>query len=285
MKARLLLVTMATVGLAAAVVVVVQGRDDLPPPDRPPPVPLPSSMAAIGDSITAGVGAAPDDFNVAPEHAWATGRADDDVVSHYERLLALDAPVEGRRENFAVPGAKMADGPDQARRSVASGASYVTILLGANDICTATAEAMTPVAQFEDDFRTTLQILDSGLPDAVFFVLSIPDIHRLWETFEGHPAVRKLWETSGTCGSMFGRDSTDTGRRAARARNAAYNEVLETVCAEKQRCRFDNKAIFHHEFGRDLVAPDFFHPSHRGHEVLAELTWRYGYWPESRART
>lgn len=261
-------------------VVLVQGRDDLPEPAPVEHVPLPTSIAAIGDSITAGVGAAPDEFGASPDHVWSTGDADDEVESHYERLLAAGAEIQERNDNFAFSGADMADGPEQARHVVASRASYVTILLGANDVCTSSIETMTPVADFERDFRDTLDILAQGLPAARFFVVSIPDVHRLWETFKDDPVAVRVWEGAGPCGAMLDPANGDEQREAARQRNIAFNEVLEAVCDEEPRCRHDQQAIFDYDFGSDSVALDYFHPSHQGHEILAEVTWRYGYWPD-----
>lgn len=271
-------------GAAAASVLVLfllfSRSEGAPPPAPVPQVPLPRSIAAIGDSITAGVGASPDRFEASAEHVWVTGDAMDDVLSHYERLLAGGAPIQGQNHNFAVSGATMSDGPEQASRAVASGAEYVTIFLGSNDVCAGSVDAMTPVAHFEEQFRTTLESLARGLPAARFFVISIPDIHRLWETFRDDTIPQRIWDAAGTCGAMLDPGGSDEERQAARQRTQDFNDVLERVCAEESRCRFDNNAVFNHEFGGDLVAVDFFHPSHRGHEVLAELTWEYGYWPD-----
>ena len=261
-------------------VFVVMGRDDSPPPAPAVRVPLPSAMAAIGDSITAGVGAAPEGFDTSAAHVWATGDADDSVDSHYERLVAGNSAIRGQNHNFAVSGAVMADGPDQARQAVATGASYVTIFLGSNDVCAGSIDGMTPAAEFERDLRVTLEILSGGLPQARFFVISIPDIHHLWETFGDDPIATRVWDAAGTCGVMLDPSNTDAERQAARERNMELNEALDRVCATVDRCRYDQGAVFDHDFGEDLVAIDYFHPSHRGHEVLADLTWRYGYWPE-----
>lgn len=273
---------------AIAVVVAVAGgwaflsNDDTTGPDPvpAPALPLPTSMAAIGDSITAGVGASPQGFEASPEHAWSTGNVDDDVLSHYERLLAAGAPIEGRSYNFAVSGATMGDAPDQARKVVANGSAYVTILMGGNDVCASSLDTMTPVATFKRDLRATLDILARGLPQARFFVISIPNVHQLYETFKDDPIPPRVWDASGTCGAMLDPGNTDAERGQALQRNIDYNAALEEVCALEPRCRFDNNALFNYEFEGDHVAIDFFHPSHRGHQAIAELTWDYGYWPD-----
>ena len=81
-----------------------------------PPPPLPSSTAAIGDSITQA-------FDVCcfygnwPRHSWSTGYdGDDGVASHYERIRAQNPAIRGRRHNNAVSGAKMANAPARPGR-------------------------------------------------------------------------------------------------------------------------------------------------------------------------
>src|SRR6266511_2545671 len=112
-------------------------------PARAATPPLPNSMAALGDSITRA-------FDVCcyygdhPSNSWATGGSPlDSIQSHYERLRALDPAIEGHQFNDAVTGAKMSDGARQAGQAVAQGAKYVTILLGANDLCTSSVSTMT----------------------------------------------------------------------------------------------------------------------------------------------
>jgi hypothetical protein len=80
------------------------------------PPPLPSSIAAIGDSISQA-------FDVCcfygswPGHSWSTGDdGDDGVASHYERIRARNPAIRGHRHNNAVTGSKMADAPPRPGR-------------------------------------------------------------------------------------------------------------------------------------------------------------------------
>jgi lysophospholipase L1-like esterase len=98
--------------------------------------PLPSSMAAIGDSITRAydVCCAYGDH---PGQSWSTGYTSyDGIASHYERIRQLNSAITGHASNDAVTGAKMSAAPGQATQAVNQEARYVTILLGANDLCT-----------------------------------------------------------------------------------------------------------------------------------------------------
>ena len=73
--------------------------------------PLPDSIAAVGDSITQAVDVCCFYGNW-PRHSWSTGYASSDgIASHYERILARNPAIRGRRYNNAVSGARMADAP------------------------------------------------------------------------------------------------------------------------------------------------------------------------------
>src|SRR5439155_8100617 len=91
-------------------------------------------------------------------------KAGDPVVSHYERILAVNPSIEGHRFNDAVTGAQMGDAPRQAGQAVAQGAEYVTILMGANDLCTDTIAQMTPTDVFRSEFEQTMQTLGGRAP-------------------------------------------------------------------------------------------------------------------------
>ena len=113
--------------------------------------PLPASMAAIGDSITRAydVCCAYGDH---PGQSWSTGSTSyDGITSHYERIRQLNSAITGHGYNDAVKGAKMAAAPTQAGQAVGQGARYVTILLGANDLCTSSPSTMTS----PDSFRAS----------------------------------------------------------------------------------------------------------------------------------
>ena len=122
---------------------------------------LPDSMAAIGDSITQAVDICCF-YGTWPGHSWSTGYVPlDGIASHYERIRAQNPAIRGHRWNNAVSGAQMADAPGQARRTVDQGAQYVTVLMGANDLC-AWDGALTPTATFRAQFTETLDILRPG---------------------------------------------------------------------------------------------------------------------------
>src|SRR3990170_6650661 len=71
-----------------------------------PTLPLPASMAAVGDSITQAASTGGSLGVDAPQNSWSTGTSGT-VNSHYLRLLALGAPISGENHNLSVSGAKV----------------------------------------------------------------------------------------------------------------------------------------------------------------------------------
>ncbi|HEV7933499.1 MAG TPA: GDSL-type esterase/lipase family protein [Actinomadura sp.] len=241
---------------------------------------LPRRMAALGDSITRGFNAC-GWYVDCTSRSWASG-SEAGVRSHYLRLRAHNRSLVVY--NNAVRGARADSLEGQARSAVGQRADYVTVLIGANDACTSSERTMTPVGAFENRFRAAINILHQGLPHALVYVSSIPDVKRLWEVGRHDAATRFSWTLFGVCRSMlFKPDSmaaADAARRdRVRRRIIGFNQVLAAVCAENPRCRFDGNAVFSYPFGLSQVSRwDHFHPNANGQAVLARLTYRSGFW-------
>jgi lysophospholipase L1-like esterase len=240
--------------------------------------PLPDSIAAIGDSITQAVDVCCFYGNW-PGHSWSTGHAPlDGIASHYERIRAQNPAIRGHRWNNAVSGARMADAPAQARRTVDQGAQYVTILMGANDLC-GWDGGLTPTATFRDRFRETLAILQAGLPNSHVFVASIPNLYQLWSILRTNPVAQVVWQAAGICPSMLNFFNSPADRQAVIDRERELNRALDEVCATWSNCRFDDYLTYNYDFTPSMVSRlDWFHPSLAGQATLAALTWRASWW-------
>jgi lysophospholipase L1-like esterase len=244
---------------------------------RPSRSARPASMAALGDSITAGFASCAT-LVACARNSWSTGTSAA-VNSHYRRIRADDDRIDGHEHNFAVPGARAADLEGQARRAVAARAEYVTILIGANDACRATTGDMTPAATFRDRIDAALRVLRTGLPKARVLVVSLPDLYRLWQLGHTDTHAVRAWNL-GVCPSLLA-DPTSTDRsdqarrRAVAARIDAYDDELEAACrAYGKRCRWDHGAVHDVRFSLSLVNHlDYFHPDADGQKRLAEVTY------------
>jgi lysophospholipase L1-like esterase len=234
-------------------------------------------MAALGDSITRAYDVCCS-YADHPEKSWSTGSAADSITSPYEHLLALNPGISGHAANFAVTGAKMVAGPDQAAR-VTAGTGYVTILLGANDVCTSSISTMTPTADFQSAFWNTLFNVRYREPNALVFVSSIPDIYNLWSTLHTSLSARLVWASAKICQSMLSGSNTDAQRRSVAAHEAELNSTLQSTCASFSFCRWDNYATYNVKFSAGQVSTlDYFHPNASGQAVLAGTTWAASYW-------
>lgn len=250
------------------------------PPAAATPQRVPSSIAALGDSITRGFNAC--GFYVdCTRRSWTTGD-DGGVLSHRLRIGDLASPPA--QANLARSGASADALAGQAGAAVAVGADYVTIEIGANDACRSREDRMTPVVAFRERIDAGLRVLREGAPGARVFVASIPDLHRLWEVGHGSWYVRHTWNKFDVCQSMLARpDSTapaDVERRdRVRERVRAYNAALAAACASYgPACRFDGNAVFDTAFTRGQLSRwDFFHPNKAGQRELARVTWEAGF--------
>jgi PKD repeat protein len=245
--------------------------------------PLPSSIAAVGDSITQAASSGGSLGTDYPQNSWSTG-TNTTVNSHYLRLLALNSAISGRNDNRSVSGAKMADLNGQMQNVFALQPDYLTVLIGGNDLCTDTVAEMTSVSAFRSQFETAMATLNAGSPNTNIFVSSIPNVYHLWELFKGNFWARFIWSVGNICQSLLANPTSttqaDVARRAAVAqRNVDFNTQLAEVCAASAHCQWDGNAVYNTVFTTSDASGDYFHPSISGQAKLAAVTWAASYWP------
>jgi lysophospholipase L1-like esterase len=238
---------------------------------------LPASMAALGDSITAGF-ASCGTILVCGRNSWATG-TNDAIDSHYDRIRSDNDRITGHEHNYAVPGARADDLARQAKQAVKAKVDYVTVLIGANDACAGTVDRMTSAATFRSEIDAGLKTLKKGLPKAHVLVVSLPDLYRLWELGHDDAHAVRAWKL-GICPSLLA-DPTSTGsadedrRNQVKSRIDDYDDQLAASCkAYGKRCRWDHGAVHGVRFSLSLVNHlDYFHPDADGQKRLAEVTY------------
>lgn len=246
------------------------------------PGPAPTSMASLGDSITRG-------FNACGWYVDCTSRSfstgsDSAVDSHYLRVRRLEPAINGRNHNAGRTGAKSADLYGQAGTAISQGVGYVTILIGANDACTSSESTMTSPATFRANIDSALNRLRTGLPNAKVFVISIPDVHRLWSVGKGSSSARTAWSLFGICQSLLANPTStaqaDVDRRnRVRQRVIDFNSQLAASCAAYgSNCRYDGNAVFGYPFTLgQLSGWDYFHPNTSGQQALASVSYAAGF--------
>ncbi|MEU5938128.1 GDSL-type esterase/lipase family protein [Micromonospora sp. NPDC047548] len=269
--------------LALVALACEEGGSASPRPSRESSQPgLPTTMAALGDSITTGFGSCLV-LTSCQRNSWSTGDGIR-VESHYRRLLDANPGIRGRANNHAVPGARAEALAGQAEAAVRDKADYVTVLIGANDACRDDIDTMTPVPTFRTQVDRGLRALRKGRPKARVLVVSIPDLYRLWEVGHTESRATRVWR-AGICPSLLANPTStapaDRARRATfRQRIEDYNAELKAACrAYGSRCRHDGGAAHRVRFTLDEVnALDWFHPNVAGQNRLADVSFSSAGW-------
>jgi lysophospholipase L1-like esterase len=242
---------------------------------------LPRSMTALGDAITTGYdacGRAGDCLSA----SWAVGAAAT-VVSHYERLVAINPSSPVRTTSHASAGARAADLVAQARTAVADRAEYVTVTVGTQDACAPTPAAMTPVGTFRSEVDLALRTLTSGLPHARILVASVPDLLGIWRAGRSQAPGAGGHASATACPSLLTNAGSDapadvSRREQVEARVLAYNTALRDACAPLLNCGYDRGAVFAATVTPAELSPtDGFHLNSNGQRALAGILWDAGF--------
>jgi lysophospholipase L1-like esterase len=240
--------------------------------------PTGNSLAALGDSITRAFDTCSLPYTDCPSNSWSTG-TNGSVQSWYSRLLAGNPAIEGHDYNDAKTGAKMIDLEGQAAAAVSQQASVVTILMGANDVCTSSVATMTPTSTLADQLRAALTTLTAGDPGAQIYVASIPNVYHLWEIFHLNFVADFVWSFAGICQSLLANPrstaSADVQRRQQVASEVvADNAAIASVCGQFPSCHYDGGAAYAVAFTTgDVTTRDYFHPSTSGQAKAAAAIW------------
>jgi lysophospholipase L1-like esterase len=259
-------------------------------------VPLPSLLAAIGDSYSQAYSVLPTYLHDHPGFSWVVGSArNDGVFSLYERFRALGAsPVV---VDAATSGRQMKDAPRQAnlvveaaRKLRAGQTAYVTFELGTNDLC-ADPDPKTNPDTFEKNLATAIATLRSGLPaGSRILMLSVPNFPHFRDITQADPAAKAkltLPKNSTQCPPYLG-DNGPFSMAQANDYLSRYDAALESACREieavdspsgKLSCTYNATLLADTDFGiSDLSTVDYFHPSLSGQAKMAADAWAADAW-------
>lgn len=267
--------------------------------------PLPWVMGVLGDSISAGTLAdlrIPRDDNVQPEFvfenkstlSWASGRR---IQSHLVRLRKYLKEAGDERElwveNLAVPGDNSSGLRKQAEKFVEaaqsgkySGVKYITLLIGANDVCSPETPRGVPLDKVRQNILTAFAVLSRIKQEEPIRILmvGIPRIPEL-----GVPSIRNSHTVLGLschtvrngilrfCNSLLNW-KTDDEFDEKMSIVEDMNRLLRSIAAEAS-LEFPNldvaysDRLSHRVVPRDYLAIDCFHPNATGQTALADETW------------
>jgi lysophospholipase L1-like esterase len=241
---------------------------------------LPNSMAAAGDSITRAFDATscPSPYSDCPAYSWSTGTKAS-VNSQYLRILALNPKIKRHAFNDAKTGAQMSALDGQLATAASQHVQYVTVLMGANDVCTSSISTMTPTATFQAEVQKALADFFTADPRARLYMSSLPNIFQLWSVLHNNPNAQAAWAFFHICQSMLAASNTDAQRQQVVDQEVADNQALASACAAYTHCRWDGYAGYNYAFSAsDISTLDYFHPNVTGQQVIAGITWKASYW-------
>lgn len=291
-------------------------------------VPVPLSMGALGDSITAGAMAnyrrkdavqtlplflaqalaafAKNDFTPFErrDYSWSTGHfgLPVEVKSHARRLKELlPFGTNFKVKNAAVSGAESLDvlqdqwpklrqwSHDKLGRSAPE---YVTLLIGANNVCRDLVEDMTPTEVFMSHVGGVMDEILATSPDTHIMVSALPAIETLRDVasdskllgFAPAETCRDFWELANVCFTLTREE--DPARRAMVAERVRdYNLALRHY-AETRRAQYGDRVrvswnVYEGRFTDNDISVDCFHPNPEGQNKIADYTWTNSWWSAS----
>lgn len=250
-------------GLVA--LIAVSTASSAPTNDGPP-----TSIAAIGDSITAGACTDPTCAD-RPQNSWSTG-SNPAVHSHFLRLRAIrEGKVKIRRFNLASSGfATMADFASQATEAVRDKAAYATVELGENDLCSGTKPAV-----FRGELERGLNVLSRGRIPVKVLLLSIENEAAHWRALRHDPKAAIALRAGATLDCGLGYNATSSRLSKIETRARLLNSILAAVCSDHPNCLYDGGKYFGLPLkASDYSSADYQHLSIEGQRALAAAEWK-----------
>lgn len=231
----------------------------------------PLVMGALGDSITAGFDAKRVGDN--REISWATGTSNL-INSHVKRLAAL-THTETVGYNEAIVGSMANDLPRQVTRLLAKNPDYVTLAIGANDVCGWPSDYEAARETFKTQLAAQIERLTAARPQVKILLVPVPDLYNLWTVANVHPSCQARWDLFGVCSELLGSKATEASRTAFVQKWEAINSVIAEVARDHTMNVIHDPELAHMPFAwSDLSPIDCFHPSVKGQNLLAEKTWQ-----------
>lgn len=283
--------------------------------------PYPKSMGALGDSLTRAANAGlrrqrsifpwitvnffwrsylrtVRDRNGSydrPIYSWTTGSSKK-VLSHRKRLEKMSGK-KIKFHNSGITGAKIGlvwqkELPELKKWSQdnlgKNYPDYVTLMIGANDLCTGSADTITEPEKFEEHLDKILEELLINSNDTKVLVSAFPNVNLLPEIlFDSKWGARKtcadLWKKFPICPAIT-RAKNEEQLNKVQEYYDRYHDIIESKIADLRliygdRIRYASK-IQEESFTEDDIAVDCFHPNYNGQKKLARKSFESTWWAD-----
>lgn len=229
-------------------------------------------VGALGDSITAGFNAQRLGDN--RDLSWSTGTATL-INSHLKRVMATRGAA-ATAFNEAIAGSRVHDLDRQVTRLLTKSPDYVTLAIGANDVCSwSTVDHHAELADFEEHLRSQIQRLVEARPNVRIALAPIPDLYNLWEVASTKAGCQAKWDMMGICAPLLSSRSNADERTRFQSRWRDANDAVTRVANDFAGNVAHDPADADTQFEwRHVSSMDCFHPSVEGQNLLSEMTWK-----------
>jgi lysophospholipase L1-like esterase len=236
----------------------------------------PFIMGALGDSITTAVNA--NGWGASVEESWATGASSSGAVNSHYRRLKEHLGTEIQRYNVAQGGATSASLEQQVNQLLKVTPDYVTVLIGANDVCSWQGGYEEKIAAYLSKTRKALQRIITANSQVKIYLAPVPNLLRVWEVGRQH-SCQWFWDLTNVCAGVFHSSRTPADRQDFMARVTRMNAGLQTLADDHpDTIKFASSLVDLPISWTHLSPHDCFHPSLAGQNLIAEKTWESGWY-------
>jgi len=227
-------------------------------------------VGAAGDSVSTGFNS--EYLGNNKSLSWSTG-GDKRVNSHFQRYAALYPDADVKAVNAAVPLSTVNQLGRQVSKLLKFNPDYVTVAIGANDVCSWKDDYETELQAFSEELYAQVTALVESKASIKVALIPIPDLYNLWQVAHKKPFCQLKWDL-GICPALLSRRANDESRAAFVVRTAAANAAIAKVAAAYPDSVLFNPEVADTKFEWAQLSPiDCFHPSIDGLNLIADKTW------------
>lgn len=228
-------------------------------------------VGALGDSISTGFNARRLGDN--REFSWSTGNGSGLNSQSVRIAKKRNIPVVSYNE--AIAGSTINDLQRQVNRLLRHTPDYVTITIGANDICQWDSDYSQNQLEFREKLTQVIRKLVSHNSNVKIIMIPIPNLYHLWEMSHKISGCQEIWDTMKMCQPLLDKSLTIDERLTFMERwEIANNIIAEMAYYFPDQIRFQPElANFRFEW-HHLSPKDCFHPSIAGQNLMADFAWK-----------
>ena len=233
-------------------------------------------IGSLGDSITTATNAK--GWGERKDINWSTGtRNNAEVKSHFHKLKEL-LGEKVIAVNVAKAGSTSSDLAGQVTKLLKSNPDYVTVLMGANDVCGWSDNHAHQLSAYKARVQNVIERLVAHNSQIKIVLVPVPDMYHLWK-LGSNSSCQFLWDLANVCTRLLHSRTSNAERLRFKEQLNDLNESLQELSRNfAQHVRFDLSLAQYKFAKQDVSKADCFHPSLKGQNLISELTWKHGWY-------